>query len=261
MPTPEIVSSINAKGGVGKTTFALHLAFRAQELNRKVLVVDLDTQGNAGTGLTGDISLPFERTDHGAEVLFTCSEPDQIRPRKVSDGIDLLVGHRELDAYGKVENLKDADKQRDLLRALPYDLVLIDTPPTMSARQIAALLWSDRVLIPVAPATFSLQGLAQTRELIHLAQERRPDLDYLILVNLVRRVSKSQNLRLENLRQLDLPIFPTFFSQREAIVEALDNNLPVWRFRTAKGELKRTWQGAMTQILHWQGTTPTPLPS
>jgi chromosome partitioning protein len=247
-----VLSLINQKGGVGKTTFVFHLAHRASELGQSVLVVDLDTQGNASSSLTGNLQLPLEETSHGSEALFQPDPSQALKPLVVTDKIHLLVGHRRLDAFDTSLDVDStAGPGRRFLQSLPYDVILLDTPPSLGPRQVSALLWSDCVLIPVTPAAFALQGLAQTRDLLQHAKSRRADLRHQVLVNLWKKGSATQAHRLEQLSAVPgLPVFPTYFPLRDAVSDAMEDNLPVWRYPRAKKDIRDLWREASLEILH-----------
>jgi chromosome partitioning protein len=117
-----IVTVTNQKGGVGKTTLVCHLALAGVERGLRTLVVDLDTQGNASTMLAGDAALA--RQSGGAATLFAGGEP---QPTVIPSGIHLLHGHQRLDEVDQRVELAEAAGIRARLRALPYDLVVVDT--------------------------------------------------------------------------------------------------------------------------------------
>ena len=160
-----ILTAINQKGGVGKTTLAVHIALAGRDAGLSVLLIDFDTQGSASVILTRDLSIAD--TPGGAEKLF--SDPENLEPIQTPFEVDLLHGHQHLDRVDREFSLEDARALRGVLRDLPFDLVVIDTPPAVGTRHLAPLLWSDLALTPLEPTSSSLQGLPKRRRLSALS--------------------------------------------------------------------------------------------
>ena len=242
-----VIAQINQKGGVGKTTLGFHLAHRARELGRRTLVVDLDSQGNLTTALLGRDDLLNETG--GADLLFTATAAPAIRTTPVSEGLELLHGHRRLDAIeGDFDPHQAATHQRGLLRSLPYDVVILDTPPTIGKRMVAAMLWTDLTLIPIEPASFSVAGLTSTLEMLGSARRLNPGLSYRVVVNRFNRGSKAQKARIDRISQ-SIEVPEPYFTQRSAVAEAVEIGLPVWRYRRADRALRELWSGFAREIL------------
>ncbi len=242
-----VIAQINQKGGVGKTTLGFHLAHRARELGQRTLVVDLDSQGNLSTALSGRADL-LNQTG-GADLLFTAAEPSGVVPTPITDRLDLLHGHRRLDSVeGDFNPHEAAAAQRRLLRSLPYDVVILDTPPTIGKRMVAAMLWTDLTLIPIEPAAFSVAGLVSTLELLGSARAFNPGLLYRVVVNRFNRGSKAQKARIDQIAErVEVP--PPYFTQRSAVAEAVELGLPVWRYPRADKALRELWSGFAQEVL------------
>ena len=170
----------NQKGGVGKTTTTINLAASVALADRKVLVVDMDAQGNltSGVGLKG--AVPAGRTIYDA---LTAGEPDVgqfIVPTAVS-GLSLLPADRNL-AGAEVElvNLPNRESRlRPLLRQAHdrFDYIFIDTPPSLGLLTLNALVAAEAVLIPLTCEYFALEGLAElTSTLRRVQADLNPDL-------------------------------------------------------------------------------------
>ena len=239
-----IVTVTNQKGGVGKTTLVCHLALAGVERGLRTLVVDLDTQGNASTMLARDAALA--RQPGGAAALFSGGEP---APMSTSTGIDLLHGHQRLDEVDQRVRLADAAAIRTRLRALPYDVVVIDTPPAIGLRHLGPQVWADLVVTPLEPNSFSLLALGQTLSAIEEIRAIRPGLENRVLINRFNRSSGRQNRYIELLSE-HVPLTTPYLTLRVAVSDALDEGLPVWRFRRADRETRETWKRLCEDLIH-----------
>ncbi|HYX25487.1 MAG TPA: ParA family protein [Thermoanaerobaculia bacterium] len=248
-----IITIQNKKGGVGKTTFLLHLAYRAVERKLRTLVIDLDTQANASTSLTQDHGLL--KLPGGSATLFTAQRQDDLPIREVTPLLHLLHGHTRLD---EVDSLFDVPYVRErflphqipLLRSLPYDVLLFDTAPSAGPRQIAPLFLADLVLIPLLADDFAISGLAQTHDDVETARRLNPNLKTEILVNMYRTNSRSQAQALNQLREISsIRLREPFFPLRDHVPAALSAGVPVWAFKTAKSSLRALWRNFATEAL------------
>ena len=239
-----IVAVTNQKGGAGKTTVSCHLAFAAAERGEGVLLIDLDTQGNASTTLTGDHELAYR--PGGSEVLFSGGE---IAPRATAHGIHLLHGHQRLDALDSIP-VADALRCRPVLRelALQWPTVILDTPPSLGLRHIAPLLWADRVVIPMEPTSYSLHALGQVLTTLRQIRQTNGGLSYRVVINRYLPRSKSHQRYVAEL-STRTPVLTPYLGLRIAVQEALENQRPVWRYRGAPRSLRQSWHLLMESLL------------
>ncbi len=175
---PRILSIANQKGGVGKTTTAVNLATAMAAIGRRVMLVDLDPQGNASTGL-GIKRAGIRKSTY--DVIFDdASVAETVQPTKVP-GLFVLPSSIHLSG-AEIELVSIENREYRLQKALrvplPYDYVIIDCPPSLSLLTLNALVASDAVVVPLQCEFFALEGLS------HLAKT-------------IERVNKSFNPRLE----------------------------------------------------------------
>lgn len=238
----KILTVANQKGGVGKTTFSCHFALWARDQGRRTLLVDLDTQGNASSILTGDVGVAQE--PGGSAALF---DPDAaLEPRTTRTGVDLLHGHQHLDAVDSRLELDETLRLRKRLRALPYERVVIDTPPAIGLRYLAPFFWSDAVVTPLEPNAFGVQGLAQTLAALPAILEVNRRLESRVAIN---RHIKNSGRQCAYLAEIEaalegtgIPLLKPYLTQRVAVADALDRGLPVWSYYRADRELREAWR-------------------
>ncbi len=174
-----IIALVNQKGGVGKTTTAVNLATYLNSAGKKVLLVDLDPQGNASSGLGVDTQ--------GLKKSLYDSLVSKIHPKEIivninTEGLDLLPSNQELSGAA-VELVGVKDREFQLKKVLnqikdDYDFVIIDSPPSLGLLTINGLVASSEVVIPVQTEYFALEGLGQLLNTIDLVKENlKPDLD------------------------------------------------------------------------------------
>lgn len=172
-----IVSVVNQKGGVGKTTTSMNLAAYLSHLGKSVLLVDLDPQGNATSGFG------FKPTELSGvyEALAGTHLAKDLIIGTAHAGLTLLPGGPDL-AGSAVELVTEFNRERKLESALSavrndYDYILIDNPPSLGLLTINGLVASDSVLIPVQAEYYALEGLGQLMHTVNLVREHiKPNL-------------------------------------------------------------------------------------
>jgi chromosome partitioning protein len=160
-----VVAVANQKGGVGKTTTAVNLAFALAELGHAVLLVDIDPQGNATSGLSGaaQSSEPQQSTLSVYDILIR-NVPLVDVARPVRPRLDLAPASQDLVGAG-IELATLERRERRLQESLTdwqikYNIVLIDTPPSLDLLTLNALVAADSVLIPIQCEYYALEGLS-----------------------------------------------------------------------------------------------------
>ena len=181
LPTPQgrarVVTVINQKGGVGKTTTVINIAAQIALRGFRVLVIDSDSQGNCATGLGVDKSKVKNTT---RDLILSPETAVDSRHATAVENLHIIVGDRSLIGLEQ-EMMRQLGREKRMKEALQpllahYDLVLIDTPPSLGLVTINALVASDGVLVPVQTEYFALEGLAllsgTIREVRSLLNER-----------------------------------------------------------------------------------------
>jgi chromosome partitioning protein len=159
---PEVIAIANQKGGVGKTTTAVNLGAALAEAGYRLLVVDLDPQGNATTGLglnPRDVSRSIYDVILNDLPLEDCVEPTSLK--------NLFVAPATIDLAGaEIELVAQMSRELRLRRAIDsvrdqYDLVLIDCPPSLGLLTVNGLAAADDVIVPIQCEYYALEGLGQ----------------------------------------------------------------------------------------------------
>lgn len=165
MTAPRIISIANQKGGVGKTTTAINMAAGLVEHGARVLLVDLDPQGNSSTGLG---IAPSARNRTSYDLLMDDAPLSEVFQESTTKG--LFISPANADLASADIDLVSNEKRSYLLRgalhgpemdAYGFDFVLIDCPPSLSLLTINALVASNSVLVPLQAEFFAMEGLSQ----------------------------------------------------------------------------------------------------
>lgn len=166
-----VISVVNQKGGVGKTTTAVNLAAYLARLGRNVLLVDVDPQGNATSGL----GIDHQTLPHGIyDVIAGRANLRHVTVPTSHEGLRVAPATVALAGAG-VELVNESEREFKLYRALleargGYDYVLIDCPPSLGLLTINSLTAGDEILIPVQAEYYALEGLSQLLHTIELVR-------------------------------------------------------------------------------------------
>lgn len=235
----------NQKGGVGKTAITTHLSFHLRDLGHRVLVIDLDNQGNASSTLAGVASgIP-------ASKLFT-GEKIAVEPR---DGITLIEADMALADLERADpNVINAFRENVHRLSPSFDYAVIDTPPTLGLRMTAALIAANFALCPIELEGYSIQGITKMLQTIFGIQANyNPGLTFLgMLPNRFNAHSASQKANLDQLLASYAHLMITAkIGNRSSISDALGQGIPVWEMpKTAARDAGKEMKEALGQVIN-----------
>ena len=225
-----IIAFANQKGGVGKTTTAINIGASLAAIKKRVLLVDLDQQGNAGTGLG------FSRAAHRQSVygviMGTANAADNILTTAVP-GLHLLPSSQAL-AGADIDLLDMENREfrlRDALQSiLPhYDYILLDCPPALGYLTINALTAADSVIVPLQCEFFALEGIQQLMDTISIVREKwNPSLSVLgvLLTMYEKRYSVTRAVDDDVRRTFGDLVFKTVVPRNVRVSEAPSHGKP-----------------------------------
>ena len=240
---PRIIAVANQKGGVGKTTTAINLAAGLVELGYRVLVVDLDPQGNASTGLGIEAN---DRANTTYDLLIgDVALQDVIRETEIEDlciipaTVDLSSADIELFSNEKRSFLLHDALRQPAMDEYDWDYVLIDCPPSLNLLTVNAMVASHSVLVPLQSEFFALEGLSQLMLTIRdVRQSANPNLrmEGVVLTMYDMRNNLSQQVEQDARDNLGDIVYQTRIPRNVCVSEAPSYAMPVLEFdTTSKG--------------------------
>ncbi|MCR5703989.1 MAG: AAA family ATPase [Eubacterium sp.] len=226
-----IIAIANQKGGVGKTTTSINLSSALAAEGKKVLLVDIDPQGNATSGV-GIIKQTLENTMY--ELFLGESSVSECLVSSAVDNLSVLPSNvnlsgAEIDLIG-VDNrefiLKNVlDSIKDM-----YDYILIDCPPSLNVLTVNAMVAADSVIVPIQCEYYALEGLSQLIHTINLIQDRINDnleIDGIVFTMYDSRTNLSEEV-VDNVKEnIHLNIYDTVIPRNVRLAEAPSFGIPI----------------------------------
>lgn len=226
-----VIAISNQKGGVGKTTTAINLSACLAEKGKKVLVIDMDPQGNATSGLGID-KAKVQNTSYqillGETTIWEAMEPS------ICSGLTVIPSERglagaEIELIGKEDReyilKKEVDKVKD-----NYDFIIIDCPPSLNSLTVNAMTTADTVLVPIQCEYYALEGLSELLYTIELVKDRlneNLEIEGVVFTMYDARTCLSlqvvENVK-ENLKQ---NIYKTIIPRNIRLAEAPSHGMPI----------------------------------
>jgi len=248
----KILAIANQKGGVGKSTLAVHLAYAAIDAGKRVLLVDMDKQGSLSLTFTA----PADAAPGVAASKLFSADLLGAKPQFINDKLSIVRADNGLLTIDKAEN--------EVIRlpgialrsfAADFDLCVIDTPPLLGIRLMASLAAADYVLTPVSVGLYELAGVADLMASIHVIRTQgfNPRLRHIgILPMKVNNRSSEERAGLASLREkYGAVILPVMLTERAPVRKAIAKRRPVWTNTSGEGHLKAAveWRAACSAIL------------
>ena len=242
----QVVAALSLKGGVGKTTVALGLAGAAQQHGTRALVMDLDPQANSTVALDAGptTATVADVLDHPERAVLRRA----VAPSGWGPGLDVLVGAEETERHNHPDPA--AKQLHRLARAVrrldepgpaddgtlgPYDLVIIDCPPSLGQLTRSALAATRSAVLVTDPTMFAVAGVQRAFDAVQAERRRdNPDLrTFGVLINRVRRRNAEHEFRIDELRELYGPlVYGEVLPDRTAVQQAQGARLPIQRWDT-----------------------------
>ena len=259
---PKIIAVANQKGGVGKTTTAINLSAALVEDGQRVLLVDLDPQGNASTGLGVEAA---DRKSTVYDLLVEDAPLDDVIQRTRTDGLYIIPATIDLSSADMelISNEKRSFLLQDALRQtamdrFAFDYILIDCPPSLNLLTVNAMIAAHSVLVPLQSEFFALEGLSQLMLTIReVRQTANPGLriEGVVLTMYDRRNNLSQQVEEDARTNLGELVFETMIPRNVRLSEAPSFAMPVLSY-DPQSQGARAYRALAVELVRNQTKVP-----
>lgn len=227
-----IIAIANQKGGVGKTTTSINLSACLAEMGKKVLVIDLDPQGNTTSGYGID-KTEMENTVYEL-MLDECSIKESMTKVENIDNLSLIPSNVNL-AGAEIELLGINEKEYILKNAVDYirddyDFIIIDCPPSLNMLTVNAMTTADSILVPIQCEYYALEGISQLIHTIDLVQERLNSnlkIEGVVFTMYDARTNLSSDVVDTVKENLNATVYQTIIPRNVRLAEAPSHGLPI----------------------------------
>lgn len=226
-----IIAIANQKGGVGKTTTSINLAACLGEAGQRVLLIDIDPQGNSSSGLGAEKG---DGTNNVYDVILgRCDITDAIQ-KELFDNLDVIPSNVNL-AGAEIEII-DIDRREYILKDAVakvrdnYDFIIMDCPPSLSMLTVNAMTAADTVLVPIQCEYYALEGLTQLIHTVNLVKKKlNPELELEGVVFTMYDARTNLSLQVvENVKSnLKQTIYKTIIPRNVRLAESPSHGLPI----------------------------------
>lgn len=230
----EIMAIANQKGGVGKTTTTINLSAALAEKEKKVLVIDMDPQGNTSSGLGIDKD-ELEKTVY--QLMIGKNTFDECVQKNVFDNLDVLAANVNLAGI-EIETMDMEDRNYILSNIISgirdrYDFIIIDCPPSLNTLTINSMTTADSVLVPIQCEYYALEGLSQLIYTISLVKERlnsKLTINGVVFTMYDGRTNLSMQVIDSVRKNLNQHIYNTIIPRGVRLAEAPSHGLPITKY-------------------------------
>lgn len=230
----EIMAIANQKGGVGKTTTTINLSAALAEKGKKVLVIDMDPQGNTSSGLGIDKD-ELEKTVY--QLMIGKNTFDECVQKNVFDNLDVLAANVNLAGI-EIETMDMEDRNYILSNIISeirdrYDFIIIDCPPSLNTLTINSMTTADSVLVPIQCEYYALEGLSQLIYTISLVKERlnsKLTINGVVFTMYDGRTNLSMQVIDSVRNNLNQHIYNTIIPRGVRLAEAPSHGLPITKY-------------------------------
>ncbi len=252
-----IIAIANQKGGVGKTTTSINLSACLAEAGKKVLVIDLDPQGNTTSGFGIDKS-EIENTVYEL-ILGQCSIRESMMKVENIENLTLIPSNVNL-AGAEIELLDIKEKEYVLRNAvdyikMDYDYIIIDCPPSLNMLTVNAMTTADSILVPIQCEYYALEGISQLIHTIGLVQDRLNSnlkIDGVVFTMYDARTNLSSDVVDTVKNNLDTNVYQTIIPRNVRLAEAPSHGLPITLY-DGKSSGAESYRNLAKEIINRKG--------